>query len=103
MNKITEQIKNAFEQGKSLKVGNTRTDGKTVWLHGSPIVKRDFDGLVRASLAGYNTQVTRERVNGITGLCFRQKKGKAVLNNQEIDPSDWFAVAWHKNPEIVIF
>ena len=103
MKQITKKIKNAFEQGKSLKVGNTETDGKTVWLHGSPIVKRDFDGLIRASLAGYNTQVTRERVNGITGLSFRQKKGKAVLNDQEINSSDWFAVAWYKDPEIVIF
>ena len=52
MRKVTEQIKQAFNQGTPLKVGNTRTDGQTVWLHGNAIVKRDPDGLVRWSLAG---------------------------------------------------
>jgi len=92
MRKVTQQIKKAFEQGKSLKVGNTETDGKTVWLHGNAIVKRDPDGLVRASLAGWNTPTTRERVNGITGLGFHQQNFNAMLNGEIIDPSDWFAV-----------
>ena len=92
MRKVTQQIKQAFEQGKSLKVGNTKTDGQTVWLHGNAIVKRDPDGLVRASLAGWNTPTTRERVNGITGLCFHQKDFNPMLNGEIIDPSDWFAV-----------
>ena len=59
MRKVTQQIKDAFEQGKAKKVGNTETDGKTVWLHGNAIVKRDPDGLVRWSLAGWNTTTTR--------------------------------------------
>ena len=59
MRKVTEQIKEAFERRQSKKVGNTRTDGMTVWLHGNPIVKRDADGLVRWSLAGWNTPTTR--------------------------------------------
>mgnify|MGYP005838283939 CR=1 FL=1 len=40
MRKVTQQIKKAFEKGESLKVGNTRTDGKSVFLHGNEIVKR---------------------------------------------------------------
>ena len=56
MRKRTQQIKEAFEQGTSKKVGNTRTDGQTVWLHGNAIVKHDPDGLVRWSLAGWNTK-----------------------------------------------
>ena len=64
MRKVTQQIKNAFDQGTSKKVGNTETDGKTVWLHGNAIVKRDPDGLVRWSLAGWNTPTTRERGPG---------------------------------------
>ena len=50
MRKVTQQIKDAFEQGKAKKVDNTETDGKTVWLHGNAIVKRDPDGLVRGRL-----------------------------------------------------
>ena len=91
MRKVTKQIKQAFEQGKSLKVGNTKTDGQTVWLHGNAIVKRDFDGLVRWSLAGWNSSTTRERVNGIANAGVHQVAFEPILNGQVINTSDWFA------------
>ncbi|NDG51969.1 MAG: hypothetical protein EBY39_02935 [Flavobacteriia bacterium] len=102
MRKVTQRIKQAFEQGKSLKVGNTETDGKTVWLHGNAIVKRDSDGLVRWSLAGWNTPTTRERVNGITNAGVFQFKFEPVLNGQVIDSSDWFA-APDSQPNLEVF
>ena len=92
MRKVTEQIKKAFEQGTSLKIGNTKTNGTSVFLHGNEIVKRDPSGLVMATLAGWNTSTTRERVNGITGLGIHQKNFKPMLNNQEIDSFDWISV-----------
>tara|TARA_Y100000592_G_scaffold91752_1_gene152349 strand:+ start:272 stop:565 length:294 start_codon:yes stop_codon:yes gene_type:complete len=92
MRKVTQQIKDAFEQGKSKKVGNTETDGQTVWLHGNAIVKRDPSGLVLATLAGWNTPTTRERVNGITGLGIYQSNFVPMLNGSEIDSFDWIAV-----------
>ena len=91
MRKVTQQIKQAFEQGKSLKVSNTRTDGQTVWLHGNAIVKRDPDGLVRWSLAGWNSSTTRERVNGIANAGVHQVAFEPILNGQAINTSDWFA------------
>ena len=91
MRKVTQRIKQAFEQGTSLKVDNTRTDGQTVWLHGNAIVKRDPDGLVRWSLAGWNTPTTRERVNGIANAGVHQVKFEPILNGQVIDSFDWFA------------
>ena len=90
MRKVTEQIKRAFEQGTSLKVGNTETDGKTVWLHGNAIIKRDPQGFVRWSLAGWNTPTTRERVNGIVNAGVHQVDFEPVLNGEVIDPYDWF-------------
>lgn len=102
MRKVTQQIKKAFEQGKPLKVGNTRTDGKTVWLHGNAIVKRDPDGLVRWSLAGWNTPTTRERVNGIANAGVYQHKFEPVLNGEIIDSSDWFA-SNTKLPDLLVF
>jgi hypothetical protein len=102
MRKVTEQIKQAFNQGTSLKVGNTRTDGQTVWLHGNAIVKRDPDGLVHWSLAGWNTPTTRERVNGIANADVCQFKFKPVLNGQKIDPRDWFASP-NKLPDLLVF
>jgi len=89
MRKVTEQIKQAFNQGVSKKVGNTRTDGKSVFLHGNEIIKRDASGLVMATLAGWNTPTTRERINGITGLGIYQKNFVPMLNGQEVDSYDW--------------
>ena len=102
MRKVTKQIKQAFNQGTPLKVGNTRTDGQTVWLHGNAIVKRDPDGLVRWSLAGWNTPTTRERVNGIANADVCQFKFEPVLNGQIIDSSDWFASP-NKLPDPLVF
>ena len=90
MRKVTEQIKRAFEQGTSLKVGNTETDGKTVWLHGNAIIKRDPQGFVRWSLAGWNTPTTRERVNGIVNAGVHQVDFEPVLTGEVIDSYDWF-------------
>jgi hypothetical protein len=89
MRKVTEQIKKAFEQGKSKKVGNTETDGTSVFLHGNEIVRRQH-GLVFATLAGWNTPTTRERVNGITGMGFHQVGFVACLDGEPISESDWF-------------
>ena len=102
MRKVTEQIKQAFEQGKSKKVGNTETDGNTVWLHGNAIVKRDPDGLVRWSLAGWNTPTTRERVNGIANANVFQFKFEPVLNGEVIDENDWFATP-NSLPDPLVF
>jgi hypothetical protein len=102
MRKVTQQIKQAFERRESKTIGNTRTDGNTVWLHGNAIVKRDPDGLVRWSLAGWNTPTTRERVNGIANADVCQFKFEPVLNGQVIDSSDWFASP-PKLPDLLVF
>tara|TARA_Y100000356_G_C11131086_1_gene220099 strand:- start:238 stop:519 length:282 start_codon:yes stop_codon:yes gene_type:complete len=90
MRQVTKQIREAFEQGTAKKVGNTRTDGQTVWLHGNEIVKRDASGLVLWSLAGWNTVTTRERVNGIVDAGVHQVKGEPVVGGQVISSHDWF-------------
>lgn len=102
MRKVTEQIKQAFDNGTSLKVGNTRTDGQTVWLHGNAIVKRDDWGVVEWSLAGWNTPTTRERINGITGAGVHQVNFEPVLNGEVIDSSDWYFCN-QKLPDPLVF
>lgn len=69
MRKISQQIGQAFKLGQKLSVGNTVTDGTTVWLHGNAIVRRDEDGIIEFSLAGWPTPTTRERINGVLGVC----------------------------------
>ena len=90
MRKVTEQIKQACEQGTPLKIGNTRTDGTSVFLHGNEIVRRDISGVVFATLAGYNTRTTRERVNGITGMGFHQVGFVACIDGEPVCEDDWF-------------
>ena len=79
MRKTTQRIKDAFDNGQSLTVNNTRTDGTSVYLFGNEIVRRDANGKVYATLAGWNTVTTRERVNGITGLNFQNAIGHLYL------------------------
>ena len=100
MRKVTQQIKEAFEQRKVKTIGNTHTDGQSVWLHGNKIVTRDASGVVRATLAGWNTPTTRERVNGITGLNFHQVNFEPHLDGQPVDPFAWF-VKTHEPKTIV--
>ena len=102
MRKVTAQIKQAFERGEAKTVGNTTTDGKTVWLHGNAIIKRDASGFVIWSLAGWNTPTTRERVNGIVNAGVHQVNFEPVLNGHIINPSDWFAVQ-NQNVEALVF
>ncbi len=92
MRKITKEIAAAFASRRPRTVGNTSTDGTAVFLHGNRIVERREDG-VWATLAGWNTPTTRERVNGVTGACFHQKARSAMLNGQPVDPTAWIKVA----------
>jgi hypothetical protein len=103
MRKITERIKKAFEQGQSLKVGNTETDGTSVWLFGNKIVRRDNTGTVWATLAGWNTPTTRERVNNITGLRIYQQNFDAKLDGELIDPDEWINATANLAPAPLVF
>jgi hypothetical protein len=89
MRKITEQIKQAFYAGKAKSVGNTKTDGNAVYLHGHKIIERRSDGIY-VSLAGWDTPTTRERINGITGAGFHQVKFRTCLNNKRVNKSAWY-------------
>tara|TARA_R100000808_G_scaffold512_3_gene2731 strand:+ start:15270 stop:15632 length:363 start_codon:yes stop_codon:yes gene_type:complete len=91
MRKITQRIKSAFESGRELRVDNTYTDGESVWLFGNKIIKRE-NGEVFATLAGWNTPTTRERVNGITGIGFHQEHFLPKVNGRPVDSREWINV-----------
>ena len=92
MRKITQQIKSAFESRQAKSCGNTTTDGNAVFLHGNKIIERREDGIY-ATLAGWNTPTTRERVNGITGAGFHQVDFCAMRNGKSVSASEWIKVA----------
>ena len=96
MRKITRRIKEAFHNQKSLSINNTTTNGEAVWLHGNKIIERREDGLY-ATLAGWNTNTTKERLNGILdGISISTVNGSAYLTTKEasgfIDPYEWYKV-----------
>ena len=67
MRKITSEIVDAFMRGDSKRVGNTRTDGDTIYLHDNAIAQRNGRD-VRITLAGWGTVTTRERLNGLLNV-----------------------------------
>jgi hypothetical protein len=91
MRQVTQRIKDAFEQQRELTVSNTSTDGHNVWLFGNKIIKRE-EGKVYATLAGWNTVTTRERVNGITGAGFHQVAYRPMLNGEPVSDDQWIEV-----------
>lgn len=73
MRKISKRIAEAFLQGRALKVDNTETDGKAVWLFGNLIAVKFGTDSIAMTLAGHPTPTTRERLNGICEVMFGQR------------------------------
>ena len=103
MRKVTEQIGNALANSQEKRVGNTVTDGNTVWLHGNEIVRRNSSGKFSVTMAGWPTPTTRERINGIMqvlGIDFHifqhNYEQYAVYNGSKhlLDSSDTFHLGY---------
>jgi hypothetical protein len=93
MNKVTNEVVGAFLKNRKRKVGNTATDGTTLTLHGNLIAQRMPDGSIMATLAGWPTVTTRERLNGLCdllGLCkgFRQSKFVQYYGDEPIGSNE---------------
>jgi hypothetical protein len=63
MRKESLKIARAFAAGVAASAARTRTDGHAVYLHGNLIAKREPDGSIWVTLAGWGTVTTRDRVN----------------------------------------
>jgi hypothetical protein len=79
MRKVTQQIVDAFLRGESKKVGNTLTDGVAIWLHQNKIAEMRGNGLW-ISNAGWASNTTKERLNGLPEVSIQQKRGEWYLN-----------------------
>ena len=67
MRKVTEQVVKAFLDSEYNACGNTSTDGQSLWLHGHKIARKTDEG-IEINNCGYQTNVTKERLNGILRL-----------------------------------
>ena len=97
MRKITADAIRAFEQHKKFKRGNTEVEVSEsrlfaeLKLHGHIIAKLTlFDGLCISS-AGWNTNTTKERLNGLEGVNIYQKDFTWYLNDREWT-GEWVSV-----------
>ncbi len=91
MRKVTEQVVSAFIAGDKRKVGNTHTDGTALFLHGNKIAEK-IAGVLFISNAGWQSDTTKERLNGLPGVSIYQKKGVWYLNESEWS-GNWQAIA----------
>lgn len=91
MRKITNNAANAFMCAKSFSESNTTVvvlpNVTVLSLFGNEIAYRYNDPNKTLSItnAGYKTNTTKERLNGIDGVSIRQVKGKWFLNGKEWD------------------
>jgi hypothetical protein len=106
MRKITIATCSAFEAKRVFKLDNTevvvlgdettKSEIVTLLLHGNPIAKCFYtDGdLVSFNItnAGWQSNTTKERLNGLNGVGIYQKKGQWYLNGKEWN-GEWVNVA----------
>jgi len=86
MRQVTKQIRDAYLERRTLRVGNTYTDGNAVWLHGNKIVERR-NGETWITNAGWFSGTTKERLNAFFGVYIIQRQGVWFLNGAEWDGS----------------
>lgn len=88
--KVTDKIVSAFLAGQTAKQANTSTDGNSLFLHGNEIAKMK-NGQLWVTNAGWFSNTTKERLNGLPGVSVYQKAGKWYLNDVEWD-GNWISV-----------
>jgi hypothetical protein len=100
MRKITREIVDAFQNSRSLTIGNSRTNGESLWLFDNKIAEIRRDGLWITN-AGWDSATTKERLNGLSGVHIVQRGGNWFLNFRQWD-GGWVNVdAWNQEAESV--
>ncbi len=95
MRQITRDIVNAFQNSRSLRIDNSRTDGQSLWLFDNKIAEIRRDGLWITN-AGWDSRTTNERLNGLSGVHVRKQRGTLLLNDRVWD-GRWVNVdAWNE-------
>lgn len=93
MRKESMKIARAFLNKEKAGAARTTTDGSAIYLHGNKIAWHNPDGTISATLAGWGTVTTRDRLNTLTrlmgkGAQFSQMRHAQYFAGEEIDPRD---------------
>lgn len=96
MRKITQEAVSAFLEGRKYSKDNTTVTNEGLFLHSNKIAEytsiyQDCGKAINITLAGWNTNTTRERLNGLPNVKVTSKKGQAYLNGEKWDGS-WITV-----------
>ena len=91
MRKITKEAVSKFLSKNSFAKGNMKVEESSgVWklkLHGNTIATIDELGVLSVSNAGWASNTTKERLNGLPGVSVNQKNWNWYLNGTEWDGS----------------
>jgi hypothetical protein len=73
------------------------TDGKSLFLHGNEIARHTEDGGIEATMAGWGSKTTRDRLNSLhrevnSGSGFYQKNHTQHYNGKPIDTDEWVTI-----------
>ena len=96
MRKITELAVSAFNNNENFKRDNTEVeviDGDVVlFLHGNCIATKNiYTGKTRITNAGWSSNTTKERLNGLWGVSINQKNWEWFLNGEAWN-GDWITI-----------
>ena len=91
MRKITKNAVNAFMRREPFKQTNTEVvvypSDTRMYLYGHLIAVIDLMGNIKVTNAGYFTNTTKERLNGIPTVAVNQKNFEWFLNGKKWDGS----------------
>jgi hypothetical protein len=91
MRKITSEAVSAFLERKPFNKSNMRViehgDTYRLLLHGNTIASIDEMGVLSVTNAGWRSNTTKERLNGIPGVRVHQRNWNWFLNGVEWDGS----------------
>jgi hypothetical protein len=89
MRKITKEAVQAFIEGRKFSKGNMKVEfDASFWklkLHNNTIATIDPLGVMSVSNAGWSSNTTKERLNGLPGVWVKQKNWNWFLNGTEWD------------------
>ena len=80
MRLITRKAVEALLVGSSYKNSNTEVRDKAMYLHGHKIAWFDINCRLWISNCGYETNTTKERLNGLPSVDIRQRNFTWYLN-----------------------
>lgn len=84
MRQVTKAAVVAFLKGYDYKIGNTQVRDNALYLHGNKIAELR-NGELWITTADWNTNTTKERLNGLPNVHIRQKDYVWYLNGSMWD------------------